>query len=373
MAEKKATYKVKTDAGYDEIYLKTTAEQVKTKENKTVQQFFDEGGTIKGNLVVSGGSLAVTKDITTTQGNITVNEGDITVTKGDVKGVNVTANGTVSTKDISATGNAAITGDISGKGISATEDITTKKSFRATENIVTETGIVKGKTLQVTEHADITGDINAKGLYQTDSKIMKLFEGSKAIDGTGEAMRFKYDNSNYLAISKKGEFTIYSSETTSGNKHIRIFSDSETHTQIRNADTVLKLLNKGAAEVQAMSAKGGYCAVNASQYKTTSSQKYKTNIKEYSNNATDILKANNVKEYNLISDVELATEGVITQDQVSDKLGFILEELTDEAKRLFSPKGSDGVDTYCIVSMLWKVCQEQQARIEQLEAKMLNA
>jgi len=50
------------------------------------------------------------------------------------------------------------------------------------------------------------------------------------------------------------------------------------------------------------------------------------------------------------------------------KLGFILEELTEEARSILNPYNSDGINQYSMCSILWKILQEQQKRIEKLEA-----
>ena len=63
MAEKNGIYKVKTDAGYDIINFKTTANQVFKKDgNETVQDFFDKGGTISGDVVING-MISATKGL----------------------------------------------------------------------------------------------------------------------------------------------------------------------------------------------------------------------------------------------------------------------------------------------------------------------
>lgn len=335
MAEKNGVYRVKNDKDYDEINLKTVSDQVKltdttTNSSKTLKDFFDGGGTVGGDTTINGN----------------------------------------------------ITGK---KGISAVEDVTTKKSFRATENIVTETGIVKGKTLQVTGNATVDGtatidgnttiggNLNVSGRYQSGSKIMNLFDKNMCIDGNSGAIRFKYDKDTYLALTDDGSLCFYNKYTPStGNHYLRFYVDQkDKHTMFRNDSTMIKLLNKGSAQVQARYAgDSGYCSVAGSEFKTGSSIQYKTNIKEFDEDVINMLKTNNVKEYNLKTDIELVEKGVLKEDEVSDKLGFILEELTEDARRIFSPKNSDGVDSYCISAMLWKICQEQQKKIEELDSRV---
>ena len=66
MAEKKATYKVKNANGaYDEINFKTTAEQVKDKSGKSIQNFFDKGGAIGGEKNSDGITLTVNDKVKT--------------------------------------------------------------------------------------------------------------------------------------------------------------------------------------------------------------------------------------------------------------------------------------------------------------------
>lgn len=52
MAVKKATYKVDNGTSYDEVMFKTTGDQVKLNDGKSVQDFFNSGGNINGDITL---------------------------------------------------------------------------------------------------------------------------------------------------------------------------------------------------------------------------------------------------------------------------------------------------------------------------------
>jgi phage minor structural protein len=91
----------------------------------------------------------------------------------------------------------------------------------------------------------------------------------------------------------------------------------------------------------------------ATSFVTTSSAGYKTNIKEFNEDAIAILKDVNVYTYHLISNVEA---GIYDKQKVGMLAEAVPAILRDE----------DGVDTYSIVSVLWKAVQQQQNMIESL-------
>ncbi len=86
----------------------------------------------------------------------------------------------------------------------------------------------------------------------------------------------------------------------------------------------------------------------------SSSIKYKTNIEEWKQNATEIIRNIKLYEYNYISDLEQGIDkrlhGVILEKETPDKW-----------------KHQDGVDLYEMVSTMAKSLQEQVIRIDKLE------
>ncbi|MGD6778844.1 DUF859 family phage minor structural protein [Sutcliffiella horikoshii] len=98
---------------------------------------------------------------------------------------------------------------------------------------------------------------------------------------------------------------------------------------------------------------GTYQAIRASSFPTGSSILYKENVEQLPDGALDIVLGNRVFKYHLTSNLN---NGIYDKP----KVGFIAE-MVDSLLR-----DEDGVDTYSIVSILWKAVQEQHVTIEQL-------
>ena len=95
----------------------------------------------------------------------------------------------------------------------------------------------------------------------------------------------------------------------------------------------------------------------------------------------DIVMNNHIKTYHLKEEVkemenieaeaqELGIELEVGMTTPNTRAGLILEDLTPEADNLLHPERTDGIDTYAMVSVLWKFCQEQQKEIEMLKEKL---
>ncbi|MBS6501283.1 MAG: hypothetical protein KH415_06555, partial [Clostridium sp.] len=157
--------------------------------------------------------------------------------------------------------------------------------------------------------------------------------------------------------------------------------NSEGHLTIFGQKTMIKLLGNtsSTAIVQARwTSDTAYAAFAGSDFLNRSTIKDKTNIEPMEEiNFNKILLENNIFKYNLKTDVEsvlskFGLEKEYNVDEIASssadiKLGFILEELTEEAKMLLSPYDEESISVYSMCSILWKVCQEQQKRIEVLE------
>ena len=126
----------------------------------------------------------------------------------------------------------------------------------------------------------------------------------------------------------------------------------------------------------------GYVRVVGSAFVNGSSNKLKDNISETDvDQSIDILTNNYIKQYSyntemqrletidkeaLSKDIELEIE-TITADK---KIGLVLEELTEQAKDILNPTGTDGIDIYAMCSLLWNVCQKQQTTITEQENRL---
>ena len=91
--------------------------------------------------------------------------------------------------------------------------------------------------------------------------------------------------------------------------------------------------------------------ITASGFFQSSSRTLKTNIKDYTYSATDLLKSVNVVEFNYKNDLE------------NKHIGFIAEDTPIE----LSTKNQNSMDTNSTVGILIKSIQELEARIKELE------
>ena len=92
--------------------------------------------------------------------------------------------------------------------------------------------------------------------------------------------------------------------------------------------------------------------ITASGFFQSSSRDLKTNITEYTDIATDLLKAVDVVSFNYKTDLE------------NKHIGFIAEDTPIE----LSTKNQNSMDTNSVIGVLIKAIQELEARIKELES-----
>ena len=167
-----------------------------------------------------------------------------------------------------------------------------------------------------------------------------------------------------------------------GDKTFDVFVDSGGHGGITigsTSTTYLKWL-RGTAQLQVRNyADNGYTQIVASSFTNGSRREYKQNIDDIDASIVkDIVMNNHIKTYHLKEEVkemrkieeeaqELGIELEAEMTTPNTRAGLILEDLTPEADDLLHPERTDGIDTYAMVSVLWKFCQEQQKAIDRLE------
>ena len=170
-----------------------------------------------------------------------------------------------------------------------------------------------------------------------------------------------------------------------GDKTFDVFVDSGGHGGITigsSSTTYLKWL-RGTAQLQVRNyADNGYTQIVASSFTNGSRREYKQNIDDIDASIVkDIVMNNHIKTYHLKEEVkemenieaeaqELGIELEVEMTTPNTRAGLILEDLTPEADNLLHPERTDGIDTYAMVSVLWKFCQEQQKEIEMLKEKL---
>ena len=94
-------------------------------------------------------------------------------------------------------------------------------------------------------------------------------------------------------------------------------------------------------------------------YTTISREEVKKAIKKYNENATTIVKNNDIYWF------KYKTQ----KDNEKDHIGFIIGDNYKTPNEVISNNGQ-GIDTYNMCSILWKAVQEQQEKIEELENKL---
>ena len=167
-----------------------------------------------------------------------------------------------------------------------------------------------------------------------------------------------------------------------GDKTFNVWVDSGAHGGIAigsSSTTYLKWL-RGTAQLQVRNYDdNAYTQIVASSFTNGSRREYKQNIDDIDASIVkDIVMNNHIKTYHLKEEVkemrkieeeaqELGIELEVGMTTPNTRAGLILEDLTPEADDLLHPERTDGIDTYAMVSVLWKFCQEQQKAIDRLE------
>ena len=167
-----------------------------------------------------------------------------------------------------------------------------------------------------------------------------------------------------------------------GDKTFNVWVDSGAHGGIAigsSSTTYLKWL-RGTAQLQVRNYDdNAYTQIVASSFTNGSRREYKQNIDDIDASIVkDIVMNNHIKTYHLKEEVkemesleaeaqELGFELEVEMTTPNTRAGLILEDLTPEADDLLHPERTDGIDTYAMVSVLWKFCQEQQKAIDRLE------
>lgn len=230
-------------------------------------------------------------------------------------------------------------------------------------------------------YADDNGNLIFTGNLNPSSQTVNLFGNDCRIDGTANAIRMQLNPNTYMSIDRQGYMRIFNQYSNNGTNYISIGYGSDNHATFFNKTSMIKLLGGSTAQIQCRNTgDNAYISIASSDFINASSKEYKTNIQDIDlEKFKRILSENNVKEYNLKTDVEniigfFELEGTTVDDiensSADKKVGLILEDLTDEAKEMLKPESSDGIDLYSMVSMLWGIVQEQQNKINDLELKI---
>ena len=210
-------------------------------------------------------------------------------------------------------------------------------------------------------------------------------EGSGADANHATVETWNRGASAYTSRLEVGANKLRYVKNTGGSPAFNVWVDSGAHGGIAigsTSTTYLKWL-RGTAQLQVRNyADNGYTQIVASSFTNGSRREYKQNIDDIDASIVkDIVMNNHIKTYHLKEEVkemesleaeaqELGIELEVEMTTPNTRAGLILEDLTPEADNLLHPERTDGIDTYAMVSVLWKFCQEQQKEIEMLKEKL---
>lgn len=215
-------------------------------------------------------------------------------------------------------------------------------------------------------------------LYRNGSQaLFGINEGNPTVEkwkpnANGFDTKIELLENNLQFISSKGYSAVININDSSGHGGIKI----------GNSTVYLKWL-RHSEEIQVRNnADNAYSKITASAFVNGSKKKFKENIEDIDDAIiNNIVMDNDIKKYNLISEreeierieKEAEEQGIILdpdQLRVSEKAGLMLEDLTVEANNILHPERTEGIDTYAMISLLWRHNQIQQNKIDCLEAKL---
>ena len=231
---------------------------------------------------------------------------------------------------------------------------------------------------QVMLQGDSNGNLSFSGRLQPYDYQIRLFGNDCRIDGSAGAIRMQWNPQNYISV-ENGATRIYDNNSAGGTRYISFATDTEGHANIWGTQTRMKLLGNSSARPVIQSrniSDNAYGDFHGADFLNRSTIKDKTNVQEINDiDFKKLLMENTIKKYNLKTDVETVLDGFGLENTIDEvvassadiRLGFILEELTQDARAMLSPGNMESISIYSMCSILWKVCQEQQKRIEALE------
>ena len=207
-------------------------------------------------------------------------------------------------------------------------------------------------------------------------------EGSGADANYAAVETWNRGASAYTSRLEVGANKLRYVKNVGGSPAFNVWVDSGAHGGIAigsTSTTYLKWL-RGTTQLQVRNYDdNAYTQIVASSFTNGSKREYKQDIDDIdASTVKDIVMNNHIKTYHLKEEVkemrkieeeaqELGIELEAEMTTPNTRAGLILEDLTPEADDLLHPERTDGIDTYAMVSVLWKFCQEQQKAIDRLE------
>lgn len=315
-------------------------------------------------------STAYTNDL-----NAKANQSALNTTNSNISNLTTRVNSVE--QNITAT---AITTTISSAITSGTGSINTTQFVMDKTGFTVKNGAIKilNNAGQIMLQGDGNGNLSFSGRLQPYDYQIRLFGNDCRIDGSAGAIRMQWNPQNYISV-ENGATRIYDNNSAGGTRYISFATDWEGHANIWGTQTRMKLLGNSSARPVIQSrniSDNAYGDFHGADFLNRSTIKDKTNVQEINDiDFKKLLMENTIKKYNLKTDVETVLDGFGLENTIDEvvassadiRLGFILEELTQDARAMLSPGNMESISIYSMCSILWKVCQEQQKRIEELE------
>ncbi|WP_111930364.1 hypothetical protein [Clostridium tertium] len=317
-------------------------------------------------------STAYTNDL-----NAKANQSALNTTNSNISNLTTRVNSVE--QNITAT---AITTTISSAITGGTGSISTTQFVMDKNGLLIKNGAftIQNKAGTKVFYTDTSGNITFTGKLQPSDYQIRLFGENCKIDGSAGAIRMQWNAQNYVSV-ENGALRMYNSNSAGGTRYISFATDTEGHANIWGTQTRMKLLGNSSARPVIQSrniSDNAYGDFHGADFLNRSTIKDKTNVEIIEDlDFSKILLENNIFKYNLKTDVEnlLKKFGLYEEcnlDEVVDsstdiRLGFILEELTEDARLLLCPGNMESISIYSMCSIMWKMCQQYQKRIEVLE------
>lgn len=258
--------------------------------------------------------------------------------------------------------------------ISTTQFVMDKSGFTVKNGAIK----VLNNAGQIMLQGDGNGNLSFSGRLQPYDYQIRLFGNECKIDGSAGAIRMQWNSTNYVSV-ENGAVRMYNSNSVGGTRYMSFAIDEQGHANMWGTQTRVKLLGNSSARPVVQSrniSDNAYGDFHGADFLNRSTIKDKTNVQDINDiDFKKLLMENTIKKYNLKTDVETVLDGFGLENSIDEvvassadiRLGFILEELTQDARAMLSPGNMESISIYSMCSILWKVCQEQQKRIEALE------
>jgi hypothetical protein len=193
--------------------------------------------------------------------------------------------------------------------------------------------------------------VNGNRVVTKDSTGVIKLESNSAIDTAGSAVRWKYDNTNYIYQSANG-IDFYQGN---GILFTMIPRDTTRHSFLHNGNLGLKFLSGATKRIQARdSADLNYVELQASNVSVSSRRKFKKEIRKFDDYALNYISKHPIYTY------------LMKEDGVEDnrKMGLVYEDAPELLRN-----DDETLSLYNMIALLWKGVQELSDELDYYKKK----